>query len=123
MAVTMARRYIGDAVIDIRYDDRHNDYRGSVTAEGYTWKFTDLHEPRYGFGHSVDSPEAYDKMAASAVAFGSYYTTHNRGDDLPEWAPSPSVADAIDNAVSYATNDKGQYEVRRRPGVRGRFEH
>ncbi len=119
----MARRYIGDAIVDIRYDDRHSDYRGSVKAGGRTWKFTDLHEPRYGFGHGVDTPEAYDKMAASAVAFGSYYTTHNRGGDTPEWAPSPSVADAIDDAVSYVINDKGQYEVRRSLKGRGRFEH
>lgn len=119
----MARRYIGDAIVDIRYDDRHSDYRGSVSAGGRTWKFTDLHEPRIGFGHGVDSPEAYDKMAVSAVGFGSYYTTHNRSDDVPDWAPNPETADAIDEAVSWATDEagRGQYEVRRSPNGRGKF--
>jgi hypothetical protein len=109
----MAKRYIGDAVITINYDDRHQDYRGSISAGGKTWRFTDLHEPRAGFGHSVDSPIAYDKMAASAVGFGSYYTTHNRG-DAPDWAPSASVADAIEAATAYEQNDRGEYRVRRR---------
>ncbi len=110
----MAKRYIGDAVITIHYDDRHQDYRGSIAAGGKTWRFTDLHGPRAGFSHSVDSPLAYDKMAASAVGFGSYYSSHNRGDDLPDWAPSAATADAIDEATAYEQNDRGEYRVRRR---------
>ena len=54
-------------------------------------------------------------MAQSAVCFASYYTTHNRGDDAPEWAPPPEVADAIEEAVAGAQDDRGEYEVRRSP--------
>lgn len=111
----MPKRYIGDAVIDIRYDDRHQDYRGTITAGRHKWKFDGLHEPRMGFG-SVDSPSAYDQMAVSAASFASYYTSDNRGDDLPEWAPKPSVADAIADALSPAIGDpQGRYEVQRTP--------
>jgi hypothetical protein len=115
----MARRYIGDAVITIMYHDagsksgRREDYRGSVRAGGYTWKFDELHAPAMGFSFASDSPEAYDKMAASAVSFGSYYTTHNRGDDVPDWAPPAKVADAIDEATVWAMTDSGRYQVRR----------
>lgn len=109
----MARRYIGDAVIEIKYRDT-GDYAGTVSAGGHTWRFADLNAPKAGLGAGVayDSPEAYDVMAASAVSFGSYYTTHNRG-DAPEWAPSAEVADAIDEAVSGVMDDKGRYEVQR----------
>lgn len=114
----MAKRYIGDAVITITYRDR-GDYAGtiSVPKEKKTWKFDDLHAPGAGLGPGVgyDSPKAYDEMAGSAVAFGGYYTTHNRGDDVPDWAPKPEVADAIDEATSIVTDDQGNYEVRRSP--------
>lgn len=55
----------------------------------------------------------YDEMAESAVGFASYYTTHNRGDDLPDWAPSAEVADAIAEATEWAQDDRGDYEVHR----------
>ena len=114
----MAKRYIGDAVITITYRDR-GDYAGtiSVPKEKKTWKFDDLHAPGAGLGPGVgyDSPKAYDEMAGSAVSFGGYYTTHNRGDDVPDWAPKPEVADAIDEATSIVTDDQGNYEVRRSP--------
>ena len=111
-AKLMARRYIGDAVVTITYHDA-GDYRGTVRAGGYSWKFDELNAPAAGFSFASDSPEAYDKMAASAVSFGSYYTTHNRGDDVPDWAPSAKVADAIDDATSWAQTDSGRYQVRR----------
>lgn len=120
----MAKRYIGDAVITITYRDR-GDYAGTVCAGRKCWRFEDLHAPRSGFGRdqngrgiSYDSPRAYDKMAESAVGFGSYYTTHNRGDDLPDWAPSANVADAIAEATQWAQNDRGDYEVRKSRGGR-----
>ncbi len=109
----MAKRYIGDAVIEITYSD-HGDYRGTIRAGGHTWRFSDLHVPAAGFGFAYDSAEAYDAMAASAASFGSYYTSHNRGDYVPAWAPSPETADAIESAVSWAQNDRGEYEVKRR---------
>ena len=112
----MAKRYIGDAVITIEYvgetPDGRGNYKGTVRAGKHTWRFDELHS---GVGGGGDSPEAYDEMAQSAVSFASYYTTHNRGDDAPEWAPPPEVADAIDVAVGYAQRDNGEYEVRRSP--------
>jgi len=114
----MARRYIGDAIVTIAYHD-DGDYRGTIKAGKHTWKFDGLHAPRAGLGPGVayDSPEAYDEMAASAVSFGSYYSTGNRGDDTPDWAPPPEVADAIEQAVSWAQRDDGSYEVRRSSGM------
>jgi hypothetical protein len=118
-------RYIGDAVITIenvgRTDDNRAKYEGTVRVGKYTWKFDDLASgvggvsSGRGYGYPDDSPEAYDAMAGSAVSFASYYTTHNRGDDAPEWAPPPEVADAIDEAVGWAQRDNGEYEVRRSP--------
>lgn len=122
----MARRYIGNAVIDIEYHDRgtRGYYRGYVSAGEHVWHFDHLYPASAGYrpgnaglgeGVALDSPEAYDKMAAAAVSFGSYYTTHNRK-EAPKWAPSAEEADAIDEAVSGVMDDKGRYEVRRSPG-------
>lgn len=113
----MAKRYIGNAVVRIAYHD-DGTYRGTVSVDGgYVWRFGELRPAPVGFGPGVayDSSAAYDSMAASAVGFGSYYTTHNRGDDCPDWAPTAEVADAIDGATSWDQNDSGQYAVRRRP--------
>lgn len=119
----MAMRYIGDAVIEIYYDDALDEYHGtiSVPSKNAKWRFDGLRAPRIGFNFASDSSEAYDRMAVSAVAFGSYYTTHNRGDDVPEWAPAPEIADAIEEAVSWASDEKGQgkYEVRRAKDGKG----
>jgi hypothetical protein len=106
----MAKRRIGDAVVRIAY---HNDgdYRGSVSANGRSWRFRDLHGPAIGFRFPYDSPEAYDRMAEEAVSFATYYTTHNRGDDVPPWAPSAEVADALEEATNFAMNDRGEYSV------------
>lgn len=112
----MATRYIDNVIVRIQYRDC-GDYAGTVSAPGRrVWRFSDLHAPKIGFGRSIayDSPEAYDKMAQEAVGFGSYYTTSNRGEDTPDWAPSAAVADAIaDNAWGFSN---GQYPVRRSEG-------
>jgi hypothetical protein len=111
----MAKRYIGDAVITIEYIDETPDgrgnYKGTVRVGKHTWRFDELHS---GVGGGGDSPEAYDAMAEGAVGFASYYSTGNRG-EAPEWAPPPEVADAIEEAVSWAQDDRGEYEVRRSP--------
>jgi hypothetical protein len=104
----MAKRYIGNAVVTIAYHD-DGDYRGTVSAGGYTWRFSELHPPRIGFKFAYDSPEAYDEMAASAVSFGSYYDSE-RPDD-----PSEEVASAIGDAAAWAQDDRGEYEVLRKP--------
>jgi hypothetical protein len=121
----MAKRYIGNAVITIEYvgetPDGRGNYAGTVRVGKHTWRFDELHSgvggvsSGRGYGYPADSPEAYDEMAQSAVSFASYYTTHNRGDDAPEWAPPPEVADAIDEAVSIVLRGDGTYEVRRSP--------
>ena len=108
----MAKRYIGDAVVTITYHDSGN-YRGTIQVGKHTWKFDDLHAPAMGFRFAYDSPEAYDTMAESAVSFATYYSSDNRGEDTPDWAPSPAVADAISEATNWAQNDQGKYEVRR----------
>ena len=118
----MAKRYIGDAVVTIEYGD-DGAYHGNVRFGQYVWKFGDLHAPRMGFRFAYDSPEAYDEMAQNAVSFGSYYTTHNRGDDVPDWAPPPEVADAIEEAVGYAQRDDGTYEVKRSQTGKARELH
>jgi len=119
----MARRYIGNAVIEIEYKGGPRDeYVGTITIPTQSgrdrpvrWQFDGLFALQAGFGrHGFDSPEAYDQMAASAVSFGSYYTSHNRGDDVPAWAPSPEVADAIDEATSFALDDQGNATVSRK---------
>jgi hypothetical protein len=113
----MAKRYIGTATIRITLHG-NDTYRGTVSPGNGSpaWRFEDLRAPAAGFGaHAHDSSYAYDKMAASAVSFGSYYTTHNRGDDTPEWAPAPEVADAIEAATAGAQDEAGEYDVRRKP--------
>jgi len=112
----MPKRYVGDATVSIRYVGQDSEdrpqYAGRITLPNKKgWSFKDLGGPRFG-GGSVDSPSTLSKMASSAVSFASYYTTHNRGDDVPSWAPSASLADAIEEAVGYAQRDDGEYEVR-----------
>ena len=114
----MAMRYIGNAVITIKYTGcicGKDTYTGTISADGNVWHFDTLHAPAAGFCFAYDSPKAYDKMAESAVSFGSYYTTDNRGDELPDWAPPPDVADAISSATCWALRDNGTYKVRRHP--------
>ncbi|SRR5258706_9747297 len=112
----MATRFIGSAVIAVFYNGtRHgkDEYVGIVSpgnGPGYDWHFDSLYAPEAGFGTGIayDSPEAYDRMARSAVSFGAYYTSHNRGHDVPSWAPSAAVADAIDHATSGSFDDEGR---------------
>ena len=113
-----ATRYIGDARIVLYYvgttADGRGDYEGVVhLPSGSKWKFSDLHSGAWGFP-AHDSPEAFDKMADSAVGFGGYYTNFNRGEDVPDWAPSADLADEIEAATSWASDDQGTFEVRRR---------
>lgn len=63
---------------------------------GMFWLFDDLREQwRGGIRQTVDA------AARSAVGFGSYYQTGNRGDDLPDWAPSAEFADALSNSGAF----------------------
>ena len=111
----MATRYIGGLKIKITY--QHPDtYAGSIyrKADGQRLAlFSDLHPPHMGFPFASDSAKAYDEMAGSAVSFLSYYTTHNRGDDVPDWAPEPEVCDEIDSLGCEAIMDDSTYRVTR----------
>lgn len=107
-------RYIGSAVVSIQYVGGPKDeYRGHVIANGRTWFFRDLFAPAAGFSFAYDSPKAYDRMAASAMTFGSYYTSDNPPAMLGDRAgyPDARTADAIRDAA--CTDDQGRYPVRR----------
>jgi hypothetical protein len=70
----MARRYCGELRIYVTYVNG-DDYTGSVVApDGKRYSLNGLRAAPIGFGSGVayDSPKAYDKMAASAVAFATY---------------------------------------------------
>ena len=113
----MTKRFIGDAVVDIRYLGHisgRDEYAGHIKVKGYVWKFAHLFAPSAGFRFGYDSSEAYDRMAETAISFGAYYTTANRGADLPNWAPSSETADAINEATICAMNDNGHYSVIRK---------
>jgi hypothetical protein len=88
--------YSGSLKIEIEEDgttpDNRERVKGTIiTQDGRRWEFTDLASGCGGSRHGLI------EMAASAITFGSNYTTHNRGEDTPEWAPPAELADAIDN--------------------------
>lgn len=62
-----------------------------ILPSGEEWAFSDL----YTHGSELESAE-------SALSFASYYTTSNRGDDVPEWAPPAEFADALEYAADFA---------------------
>jgi hypothetical protein len=66
----MARRYSGNLQISIVYDDRGH-YRTSVSSGGkLLWRGTVNPAPSgFGRGIAYDSPQAYDEIASSAIAF------------------------------------------------------
>jgi hypothetical protein len=99
----MAIRYIGDLKIEIKYHDAGYYFGKIHTISGYVWKFSNL---KAKLPYAYDSPQAYDRMAKEAVGFASYYTSLNR-EDAPAWAPSPEVADAI-NEESYGNEAVGR---------------
>jgi len=108
-----AIRYIGGARIAIGWNDARDAYEGSIKVGRLKQTFSDLHPPRIRSQASVDSPEQYDRMAAAAVSFLSYYTTGNRGYDDPDWIPPADFADALSDAVAGDMDDQGRYYVRR----------
>jgi len=112
----MIRRYIGDLEIRLRYCGRSPDNRAKyigyiILPDRQRYNFNDLCS---GVGSPGTRAKDYDEMAKSAVSFASYYTTHNRGDDLPDWAPTAKMADAIDNAAIDGMKEEGGYEIRRK---------
>lgn len=68
----MAKRYSGDLQINVVYDDR-NYYQTSISRDGRVLWRGRVHPAPAGFGRGVayDSPQAYDEIARSAIAFGA----------------------------------------------------
>jgi hypothetical protein len=66
----MAKRYSGDLQISVTYDDR-GFYRTSVSSRGkLLWRGQVRPAPSdFGPGIAYDSPQAYDEIARSALAF------------------------------------------------------
>lgn len=66
----MAKRYSGNLVINVVYDDK-NFYRTSVSRGGkLLWRGSVQPAPAgFGPGVAYDSPKAYDEVASSAIAF------------------------------------------------------
>jgi hypothetical protein len=94
--MAIQRRYYGRLVIELWEDDSFDqygkqEYHGRIKLpDGHTWKFNKL-ACFGGFSHAAET----------AITFGAYYSTHNRGDDVPEWAPPPEIADIIENECDY----------------------
>lgn len=114
----MIKRFIGDLEIRLQYRGRSDDNRAKycgyiLLPDGQRHNFDDLCS---GVGTPGTRAEDYDEMAESAVDFAAYYSSDNRGDDTPNWAPPAELADAIsDAAMSGMAEDEG-YNVRREKG-------
>lgn len=89
----------GDATVKIEQGP-DGAWFGTVEApEIAPWPFSELR-----LGSAPDCPRA---AAREALAFLTYYTTDNRGDDVPDWAPPGPVADALDAAAwDYGHEDR-----------------
>jgi hypothetical protein len=114
----VARRYVGEAFVNIDYRPRKGDYAGYVRVGRLVWNFDELIPPKeLPYGAGPESPSAFDAVAKAAISFGSYYTNLNRR-QVPRWAPPVEVADAIYQAVESVIDPRGRYAVRRsRDGV------
>lgn len=68
MIARMATRYSGSLKINVVYHDRHGAYRASISRKGKNlwggWV-----NPAHASRLAVDSPEAYDAIARSALSF------------------------------------------------------
>lgn len=111
----MIRRFIGDCEVRLQYNGRSDDGRAKyfgyiLLPDGQRYNFNDMCS---AVGVAGTTAEDYDDMAEFAVCFSAYYTTHNRGDDLPDWAPSADLADDIEDAICCAAKEDGGYEVQR----------
>lgn len=109
----MARRYVGDAFVNLDYRPRKRDYVGYVKIGHTVWKFEGLYPPsKLPYRAGPESPSTFDSVAKAAMSFGSYYTNLNRR-QVPSWAPSVEVADAIYEALAGSIDDRGRFAVRR----------
>ena len=67
----MAKRYSGNLLINVTYDDRNDDYVTSISKDGRRVWNGRVGPAQAGFGAGVayDSPKAYDAIASSALSF------------------------------------------------------
>ena len=113
----MIRRYCGELEIGLycrgRTPDDRANYLGYVKLpDGRKWRFANLAS---GVGIPGNRPEDFDSMARSAVSFAANWTSHNRGDETPEWAPAADLADAMSDAAEIGEDD---YTVTRKPAAK-----
>lgn len=88
---------VGDASVGI-CQCPDGSYRGQVLCRDekaglLRWDFIELYGPKVGPHWDLK------RAAREACAFARCYTSDNRSDDVPEWAPTAEVADAILNAT------------------------
>lgn len=127
----MARRYIGDAVVYLTYRDtigQRERYIVTVVVKGgdgkrYTWRTDDLRtgvggvSSGKGYAYPVDAPEAYDKVAQDAIAFGMHTEGEEGSQEQREleaqgFAPY-ATAKVIEKGVEYASSEKEGWRFRR----------
>lgn len=109
----MARRYVGDAFVDIMYRPKKGDYEGYVKVGKHSWAFDQIYPPKHiPYGGGPESPSAFDLIAKAAVSFGAFYNSLHQG-TVPKFAPDVKTADAIYQATARAIDDRGRYAVRR----------
>jgi hypothetical protein len=116
----MIKRYCGDLEIGLHFTgytkENRANYMGYIKLpDGRKYQFKDLQS---GCGSPGVTPEAIDEMAVSAVGFAAYWTSDNRGDETPEWAPSEEMADAIADAAELG---ESEYEIRRKQTDKSKF--
>ena len=103
----MIKRYCGELEVGLLYRGRTPDNRATYLGyvklpDGRRWRFADLSS---GVGTDGTRPQDFDSMAQSAVGFACYWTSYNRGDNTPAWAPPADLADAFDSVAEVGEED------------------
>ena len=112
----MAKRYSGTLRIRLKFTGDidqvgRGKYEGNIHIPGYgNWPFSELYVHPVG---AYDSPDSYDRVAEAAVDFGGYYGTNNRA-DAPSWAPSETIAEAIQYEQAFCDDAQVRVNI---PGV------
>jgi hypothetical protein len=88
-------RRSGDVKVNVRYRDAEDDYAGTVSWPGGSWRFEQLRpSPFWQQTHAADSSETYDEVSRAALSFG---------------------ADENEEIYAHAdTDERGEFVVRRR---------
>jgi hypothetical protein len=106
----MPKRYVGNLIIDIKFNSFTGDYEGYIKTKNWKWKFTELRSPICWTNFSFYGSKAYDTMTKKLLYFASNYTSDNKIDieDIPDWAPMPEIADEIQSEILQNTDENGQ---------------